>query len=61
MFMRNKEHILNKLDAQIQKLGFLQRQIEAGMISGPEAIRLITAISRELETLHERLQSEPNA
>jgi hypothetical protein len=56
--MRNKEHILTKLDAQIQKINFLQRQIESGTMSGPDAIRLLGAISKELETLHERLQAE---
>ena len=58
--MKNKSHTLNKLDAQSHKLKFLQRQIETGLISGPEAIRLIESVIRELESLHERLDLEPN-
>lgn len=58
--MKNKFHSLNKLDAQVQKLRFLQRQIESGLISGPDAITHLEQIARTLESLHERLDLEPN-
>ena len=58
--MRNKFHSLNKLDAQVQKLRFLQRQIESSRLSAKDAIQIIEQIARELESLHERLDLEPN-
>ena len=58
--MKNKYHSLNKLDAQVHKLRFLQRQIESGLISGPAAIAHLELIARALESLHERLDLEPN-
>jgi len=58
--MKNKFHSLNKLDAQVQKLRFIQRLIEVGRISGPDAITSLEQIARELESLHERLDLEPN-
>ncbi len=58
--MKNKYHTLNKLDAQVQKLRFIQRQIEAGLINGPDAVAHLEQIARTLESLHERLDLEPN-
>lgn len=58
--MKNKYHSLNVLDAQVQKLRFLQRQIEVGRINGPNAIAQLEQIARTLELLHERLDLEPN-
>lgn len=58
--MKNKYHTLNKLDAQVHKIRFLQRQIEAGLINGPDAIANLEQIARTLESLHERLDLEPN-
>jgi hypothetical protein len=58
--MRYKEHTLSKLEAQATKLKTLQRQISNADISGPDAIKFIESIVKEIELVVERLGLEPN-
>jgi len=58
--MRYKEHTVRKLEAQATKLKTLQRSISNSDISGQDAIQLLTQIIKEIETVVERLELEPN-
>lgn len=58
--MRYKGHTINKLEGQVSKLKTLQRQIEMAAISGPDAVRQIEAVVKELNNVIERLDLEPN-
>jgi len=58
--MRYKEHTVRKLEAQAMKLKTLQRAISNSDISGQDAIQLLTQVIKEIETVVERLELEPN-
>jgi len=58
--MRYKGHTINKLEGQVSKLKTLQRQIEMGSISGPDALRQLDSVIKELTNIIERLDLEPN-
>ena len=58
--MRYKEHTVRKLEAQATKLKTLQRSISNADISGAEAVQFLTQIIKDIETVVERLELEPN-
>ena len=58
--MRYKEHTVRKLDAQATKLKTLQRSISNADISAAEAVQFLSQIIKEIETVVERLELEPN-
>ena len=56
--MRHKRFTLEKLEAQHTKLNTLKKRIANADISGPEAIKFIEVIQKELEYVAERLGLE---
>lgn len=58
--MRYKGHTINKLEGQVSKLKTLQRMIEMGTVSGPDAVKQIQNVVKEIELVIERLDLEPN-
>ena len=58
--MRYKEHTVRKLEAQAMKLKTLQRAISNSDISGQDAVHLLNQVIKEIETVVERLELEPN-
>jgi hypothetical protein len=58
--MRYKEHTVRKLEAQATKLKTLQRSINNSDISGDEAVRFLELIIKDIESVVERLELEPN-
>ena len=58
--MRYKQHTVQKLDAQSQKLRTLQRAIQSNQMTGAQAIEFIEKIIKEIEAVVERLELEPN-
>ena len=58
--MRYKEHTINKVEGQIQKLESIQRGMEARIITAPDALNILKTVIKELKTVTERLQLEPN-
>jgi hypothetical protein len=58
--MRYKEHTVRKLEAQATKLKTLQRSINNSDISGVEAVQLLALIIKDIESVVERLELEPN-
>lgn len=56
--MRYKQHTIEKLDAQLTKLESLRKYVQNGAISGPDAIKFIEAIQKELQLVIERLSLE---
>ena len=58
--MRYKEHTVRKLEAQATKLKTLQRAIQNSDISGADAVQFLTQVIKEIETVVERLELEPN-
>lgn len=58
--MRYKQHTVQKVEAQAQKLRTLQRAIQNNQMTGTQAIEFIDKIIKELEAVAERLELEPN-
>ena len=58
--MRYKEHTVRKLEAQATKLKTLQRQINNSDISGAEAVQFLEMIIKDINSVTERLELEPN-
>jgi hypothetical protein len=58
--MKNKTSIVQKLEAQTVKLQHLQREIELGRVTGPNAIVYIEGIKSDIRAVAERLDLEPN-
>jgi hypothetical protein len=56
--MRNKRNTVEKLDAQVTKLNTLKKRITNADISGPEAIKFIETIQKDLLFVVERLELE---
>ena len=56
--MRYKLHTIEKLDAQQTRLESLRKYIENGAIKGPEAVKFIESIQKELQLVIERLGLE---
>jgi hypothetical protein len=58
--MRYKEHTVRKLEAQATKLKTLQRQISNSDVSGAEAVQFLELIIKDINSVVERLELEPN-
>lgn len=58
--MRYKESTLRKLEAQATKLKTLQRAIEQNQFTGRQAIEFIEFIIKDINSIVERLELEPN-
>ena len=56
--MRHKRFTIEKLEAQNTKLSTLRKRIANADISGPEAIKFIELIQKELDYILERLGLE---
>jgi len=56
--MRNKRNTVEKLDAQVTKLNTLKKRITNSDITGPEAIKLIEIIQKDISFVVERLELE---
>ena len=56
--MRNKRNTLEKLDAHATKLNTLKKRIENADISGPEAVKFIETLQKDLYFIVERLELE---
>lgn len=58
--MRYKEHTVRKLEAQATKLKTLQRAVQNSDISGTDAVQFLALVIKEIESVVERLELEPN-
>jgi len=56
--MRNKRFTIEKLDAQNTKLNTLKKRIQNSDVSGPEAIKFIETIQKDIQYILERLELE---
>jgi hypothetical protein len=56
--MRYKQHTVQKLEAQIQRITTLQRMIEGSAISGPNALAQLEQIKKEIQLVVDRLDLE---
>lgn len=56
--MRHKRFTIEKLDAQNTKLNTLKKRINNADITGPEAIKFIETIQKELNYIIDRLGLE---
>lgn len=56
--MRHKRITIEKLEAQHTKLNTLKKRISNADVSGPEAMKIIENIQKEIEYVTERLSLE---
>ena len=56
--MRNKRHTIEKLEAQVTKLDTLKKRINNADISGPDAIKFIETLQKDMNFVVERLELE---